>query len=195
MLTTTPAVPHEHPVMRWGAVFAGWFIATGIAGLLYAFGLAVGFSAFDPYKGGATPAGISAGAVVWLILTAGAALWIGAMFASWFDGSNDTEMGVVRGLTVWGLSITATGLLIASGHGHLMFLTTAPAGLSGVGADTATLAHETAVLMWTAFGSAAVALVSAACGGWIGAYHVHRVYHLRTYAPHVPLAERRPQSV
>ena len=109
------AVVREHPVMRWGAVFAGWFVATGTALVLYVFGLAIGFSAFNPHDAAAVARGVSAGAIVWMILTWGAALWTGGMFASWFDGRNETEMDVVRGLTVRGLSMAATGLVMASG--------------------------------------------------------------------------------
>jgi hypothetical protein len=177
----------EHPVMRWGAIFAGWFVATGIAGLLYVFGVAVGFSAFDPRNTELAARGASSGAVVWMILTWGAALWIGGMVASWFDGRNDTEMGVVRGLTVWGLAITATGLLLATGITHFTFVTIAVPELNTFNtptADPAAIAHYTAVTMWTAFGSAALGLVTSVLGGWLGAHHVHHVYHLRTYAAH-----------
>lgn len=172
----------EHAVMRWGAVWAGWFVAAGTAMLLYAFGLAIGFSAIDPDDAAAVARGISAGAIVWIILTWGASLLIGAMFASWFDGSNDTEMGVVRGLTVWGLSVTAVGLLVARGVAHMGL----PAAAGGVvpAVDQARLAHYVAAAMWTAFGSAVVSLIAAAIGGWLGAHHVHRVYHLRRYAAH-----------
>ncbi len=177
------ALVREHPVMRWGAVFAGWLVATGMAILLYVFGLAVGFSALEPHDVAAVARGFSAGAIVWVILTWGAALWIGAMFASWFDGRNDTEMGVVRGLTVWGLSMTATGVLIASGLAHRSFIASIPdAGNPTV--DPARVAHYTAALMWAAFGSAVLSLLTSAFGGWLGAHHVHRVYHLRDYPLH-----------
>lgn len=190
MVTTTSegaAIgPHEHPRMHWGAVFAGWFIATGMAALLYLFGLAVGFSAFDPYHAAAEAKGLSAGAIVWLILTWAAALWIGSMFASWFEGSNDTEMGVVRGIAVWGVSMTATGLLVASGATHFLLFATSTT-LSPVDATAAATAHNTAVAMWTGFVSAVLALVTSAFGGWTGAHHVHRIYHLRTYGRHARL--------
>lgn len=183
-----PAVVREHPVMRWGAVFAGWFVATGTAMLLYAFGMAIGFSAFDPRNAAAVAHGASAGAIVWTILTWAAALWTGGMFASWFDGRNDTEMGVVRGLTVWGLSMAATGLVLASGLTHAAFITTAAA--TGVGptggpaVDPTQAAHYLPAIMWAAFGSAVVSLITSALGGWMGAHHVHRVYHLRQYSRH-----------
>lgn len=184
------AVVREHPAMRWGAVFAGWFVATGTALLLYAFGMAIGFSALDPRNATAVAHGVSGGAMVWVILTWAAALWTGGMFASWFDGRNDTEMGVVRGLTVWGLSMTATALASASGLSHAAFVTAAAnAGASATAAiDPIQATHYLARLMWAAFASAVVSLVTAALGGWMGAHHVHRVYHLRQYSEHDRLA-------
>lgn len=184
----TPATVREHPVMRWGAIFAGWFVATGTALLLYAFGMAVGFSALDPRNAAAVAHGVSAGVIVWVILTWAAALWTGGMFASWFEGRNDTEMGVVRGLTVWGLSMAATGLVMASGLTHAAFMGAAVETGGTVGGtaaiDPSQAAHYLAALMWTAFGSAVVSLITAAIGGWMGAHHVHRVYHLRRYTEH-----------
>ncbi len=180
----TRAVIGEHPVMRWSAVFAGWFVATGMALMLYVFGLAVGFSAFDPRNVATVAHGISAGAFVWTILTWGAALWIGGMFASWFDGRNDTEMGVLRGLTVWGVSMSATGLLVVSGLTHVAFIKAMPPEAAGPALDPVQAAHYAARLMWVAFGSSAVSLVTSAFGGWMGAHHVHHVYHLRKYDKH-----------
>jgi hypothetical protein len=177
------AIVREHPAMRWGAIFAGWFIASGTALLLYAFGLAVGFSAVNPHDPATVAHGLSAGAFVWMILTWAAALWAGGMFASWFDGRNDTEMGVVRGLTVWGLSMTATALAIASGLAHAAFATSA-AGAGAPAVDPTQATHYMAAVMWAAFASAVVSLITAACGGWMGAHHVHRVYHLRQYSEH-----------
>ena len=181
----------EHPALRWGAVWAGWFIATGTALLLYAFGMAVGFSAFDPRNATAVAHGVSGGAIVWVILTWAAALWTGGMFASWFDGRNDTEMGVVRGLTVCGLSMAATALASASGLAHGAFMTAVQSGgsaLGGPAVDPVRAAHYLAAVMWTAFGSAVVSLITSAIGGWMGAHHVHRVYHLRRYSPHARAA-------
>jgi len=54
-----------HPALHWGAIFAGWFVATGVAATLYVFGLALGFSAFDPYDVARAAHGIAAGAFVY----------------------------------------------------------------------------------------------------------------------------------
>jgi hypothetical protein len=188
MATTTAdqgihAAVREHPVMRWGAVFAGWFVATGSALLLYAFGLAVGFSAINPNDAATVAHGVSAGAFVWMVLTWGAALWTGGMFASWFDGRNDTEMGVVRGLTVWGLAMTASALAIARGLTHAAFATSAAMGGAPT-VDPMQARHYLAAVMWATFASAVVSLITAAVGGWMGASHIHRVYHLRQYTQH-----------
>jgi hypothetical protein len=182
--TRSSMLADEHPVMRWGAVWAGWVVAVGTAMLLYAFGLAVGLTAVAPNNASAVARGISAATIVWVILTWSASLWLGSMFASWFDSRNDTEMGVVRGLTVWGLSMTVAGLLVARGMSHIGSM--AAAGATGPAMDPTALAHYTAAAMWTGFGSAVASLLSSAFGGWLGARHVHRVYHLRKYLTHGP---------
>jgi len=105
--------------MRWSAVFAGWVVATGIAILLYGAGLALGFTTFDPHNVSAAAKGVGIGTIVWMILTWAAALFVGGMFASWFDGRADETMGSLHGVTVWGLSITASALWLALTLGQL----------------------------------------------------------------------------
>ena len=103
------------PRMSWGAVFAGWAVAVGFASLMYVAGLALGFSALDPTDGAAATKGFSVATGVWMVLTWIVALFLGGMFASWFDGNNDATMGAMHGVTVWGLSIVFSGLLVAVG--------------------------------------------------------------------------------
>lgn len=103
------------PVMRWGAIIGGWMVATGIASMLYVAGLAMGFSALDPNNAEVTAKGLGLGTAGWMVLTWVVSLLLGGMFASWFDGRNDPTMGALHGVTVWGLSITASGLLLALG--------------------------------------------------------------------------------
>lgn len=300
----TAIVDMAHPAMSWGAVIAGWLVAVGIAFLMYVAGLAMGFSAFDPHHVESAAKGIGIGACAWLVLTWVVSLLMGGMFASWFDGRDDQTTGAMHGVTVWGLSIAASGLLLALGmggaigsgaslvgtaggmHGHAMprddahdmggdasmllqaqliqrvrqtgtssgMAATMPAanppdsgmnmpvaaatprldphtanavtmalladhpdtakallaantemspadidstvqGLSTqVSQAKATLkaaadaaAHYTAMAMWVLFLSVLLSLLAAALGGWLGASHVHRVYHLRRYARSAPL--------
>ena len=256
------------PAMSFRAIFAGWLIATGIAGLLYTAGLALGFSSFDAWNVAGSAKGIGIGTGIWMILTWAAALFLGGMFASWFDGRNDDTSGTLHGVTVWGLSMTTTALWLAlglsqtlAGHGPMgidgtrsLVGATSPSAAAGgdsvavldanvayrlysqpgdhersaapivaaliagkddtasalLAAETGTsqadaagslqrlapqvqaaqqetrlasdrAAHYAAMTMWIAFLSAFLALLAAAIGGWLGAAHIHHVYHLRTY--------------
>ncbi|SEJ00373.1 hypothetical protein [Frateuria terrea] len=270
---------NAHPSLRWGAVIAGWMVASGIALVLYVAGLAFGFQMFDPNDAAATAKGIGIGTVIWVALTWIASLFLGGMFASWFDGRDDATVGCMHGVTVWGLAIVMSGLLLALGlsgaaaggamlggaaagigtsgdhgrgdsqamvassdamvrlHGQVAqriinaggagahaaadpaavasistaLLANHPDTASAVLAGTTGMspadaeqsvrslspqvdaakaelkaaadktAHYTAMAMWTAFISLLLGLLAAALGGWLGAGHVHRVYHLRRY--------------
>ena len=101
--------------MSWSAIFGGWLVAAGIAFLLYVAGLAIGFAAFDPYNASASAKGIGVGTALWMVLTWAVALFLGGMFASWFDGKTDRTVGALHGITVWGLSIVVTLVLVALG--------------------------------------------------------------------------------
>lgn len=289
--TETIAVA-SHPRMSWGAVIAGWSVAVGVASLFYVVGLAVGFSALDPEHAASTTKGLGIGTAVWIILSWVASLFLGGMFASWFDGKNDSTMGTLHGVTVWGLAVVMSGLLLSIGLGHAIngaalfgdhartsqtslsnsrALPDTPAvdaeadvqaklewsahsnasgamaanGTSGqtppvvamhvdheaMAAATAALlsshpqtakdilmahtamtpgqvddavthamtrveqyqtemqalakkaAKYTSVSLWVMFLSAFLGLLAAALGGCLGAVHIHRVYHLRTYRP------------
>jgi len=113
--STAVVESHSHATMRWSAIIGGWLVATGIASLMYVAGLAIGFTAFDPYNAAATAKGIGTGTAIWMILTWAVSLFLGGMFASWFDGRADQTVGSLHGVAVWGLSIAASGLLLAVG--------------------------------------------------------------------------------
>jgi len=113
--TTAVVDTHAHATMRWGAIIGGWLVATGIASLMYVAGLAIGFSAFDPYNAATAAKGVGMGTAAWMVLTWAVSLFLGGMFASWFDGRSDQTIGSLHGVTVWGLSVTASGLLLAVG--------------------------------------------------------------------------------
>ena len=113
--TTAVVESHSHASMRWSAIIGGWLVAIGIASLMYVAGLAIGFTAFDPYNAAATAKGIGTGTAIWMVLTWAVSLFLGGMFASWFDGRADQTVGSLHGVAVWGLSIAASGFLLAVG--------------------------------------------------------------------------------
>jgi hypothetical protein len=173
-LNTISTATVTHPKMNLSAIFAGWVVAVGIFGLLFTGGLAMGYSAFGNETTVAA-GGIGYGTAAWLILTWAGALFVGGMFASWFDGRDDTTMGTMHGVTVWGLFVTAGALMMALRHplyamGSMM--------TDGATADASYFAARLKV----AFLCMLLSLIAAAVGGWLGSNHIHRVYHLRTYA-------------
>lgn len=111
--TDASASQVEVQTLNWKAVFGGWVVAAGMAFLLYVAGLAIGFAAFDPYN--ASAKGIGVGTAVWVVLTWAVALFLGGMFASWFDGKADRTTGALHGVTVWGVSIAVTVVLVSLG--------------------------------------------------------------------------------
>lgn len=133
--------------LSFRAIFAGWLIATGIAGLFYLAGLALGFSNFDAWNAADSAKGIGIGTGIWMVLTWAAALFLGGMFASWFDGRNDETNGAMHGVAVWGLSMVATALWLALGLSHAMagHGSMGMAGLHGPGTNPAAVAGGDAV--------------------------------------------------
>lgn len=111
---------HTYARMSWSAIFGGWVVATGMAFAMLVAGLALGFTAFDPYNAEATAKGIGSGTAAWVILTWAGALFLGGIFASWFDGRSDQTVGSLHGITVWGLSMVAGGLLLSTGLTHVI---------------------------------------------------------------------------
>lgn len=212
-----------HPRLSWSAIFAGWFMAMGMAGLLTLGGLALGYSAFDAGDDATT---IGTGIACWVVLTWIAALFAGGMFASWFDGKDDHTMGAMHGITVWALFASTSGLMLALGGGHamqgsLMHASSLPANrMAMAGGDPVAIArleretararmmmaagepasrnsgappmtiqaaadrvaHRMAVIAGVMFVASLLGLLASAAGGWLGANHIHRVYHLRRYA-------------
>jgi hypothetical protein len=251
------------------SIFAGWLIATGIAALLYLGGLALGFSAFDPWHASSSAKGLGIGSAIWLVLTWIVSLGLGGMFASWAAAHDDSTVGTLHGLTVWGLSVTAALLWMVLGVGALMHRDNGPgfghapmgdhaamadgamqpvpgdgslavlhadvqahlnardrdatdtivaALLTGhddvaanlfaasngvassegarvvasIAADTQAAqldakqradraAHDAACALWIVFASVFLGMLAAAFGGWLGATHVGRIYHLRRF--------------
>ena len=134
----TPAEVFDVPPLSFKSIFAGWFIATGIAALLYLAGLALGFSSFNSWDAADSAKGIGIGTAIWMVLTWVTALFLGGMFASWFDGRNDDTIGAVHGLTVWGVSMVATAIWVAFGLSQAVTTHGAIASLHAVHSGTGT---------------------------------------------------------
>jgi hypothetical protein len=105
--------------MSFRAVLAGWLVATGIAVLLFAGGLAMGFSAFDAWHAQASAKGIGIGTSIWMVLTWVVSLALGGMFASWYAAHDDRTIGTLHGVIVWALAVTVVFFWVATGLGAM----------------------------------------------------------------------------
>jgi hypothetical protein len=165
----------SQPAVRWSAVIAGWLIAAGIAYLFYLAGLAIGFTAFDAANAAQVEAGIGVGSALWMILTWVVSLFLGGMFASWFDRSGDQTVGTLHGVAVWGLAVTATAALMAFGATQAL-----PTGAPLLEQLETRLSEEardySAAGLWVLFASTFLALFAAAVGGWVGAGHESHLF-------------------
>jgi hypothetical protein len=167
---TTEIISTADVSMNWGAIFGGWLIATAMACLMYLGGLAAGFTGFGLHV---ASTGMAAGTAVWLILTCAVPLFLGGLFASWFDGKADQTVGTMHGITVWGLAVTVSSFMSMHRMMHA--------------AEASAAAHPSQMAMGMLCLSIFIALVAAAVGGWLGAGHIHKVHHLRHY-PKSPVA-------
>lgn len=175
--------------VHWDAVIGGWLVAAGIAYVLYTAGLAIGFTAFDATDAELTARGIGIGSVIWVVLTWVVSLFLGGMFASWFDGTSDNTSGTLHGIIVWGLAVTATGLMMALGA---MQPLQSSANVKGAGPEAAAatdaVARYTAAAFWVLSASTLLGLIAAAAGGYLGSGHADRLYatHPKTQRERMP---------
>ncbi|KFE65298.1 hypothetical protein [Hyalangium minutum] len=102
-----PGVPFK---LSWGAIFGGTFVALGVWILLYALGLALGFSSVDPNNpGSAKSAGIGTG--IWSLIAPLIALFVGGLVAARTAGVVDKMGGALHGAVLWGLT-TLVGVIV-----------------------------------------------------------------------------------
>jgi hypothetical protein len=134
------------PRVKWSAIFAGWLVGMGIAWLMYLLGLAAGFTAIDAANADNVAKGLTIGTGLWILLTWAVSLFLGSMFAAWFDGKTDHTVGALHGVAVWALSISVTAVLVAMGFTGILqaggSLMKGTAGIAAIGAAGASKAGD-----------------------------------------------------
>lgn len=103
--------------LSWGAVFAGFVIATVLQWVLSLLGLAIGL---DDWSVGEPARGFAIGTALWFIVTALVTLWLGGATAGRLAGVLTRGDGAIHGLLVWGLSTLLAAWLLVSGAGFLV---------------------------------------------------------------------------
>jgi FAD/FMN-containing dehydrogenase len=113
--------------LSWGAIFGGAFVTLGVWVLLYALGLAIGFTAIDPQDPD-TLRGAGIGTGIWSVVVPLIALFVGGMVAARTSGPLSRRAGALHGAVLWGLTTILGVLLIGA------FLTTVIGGVARAGA-------------------------------------------------------------
>lgn len=121
--------------LSWGAVFAGLVVATALQIVLTLFGVAIGFSAWQP---GDSASALGIGAAIWAIVSVLLSLFTGGRTTGRLAGILNRTDAILHGILLWGLSTIFTVWLLASGVSALAGGATGLLGnVLGVGAQAA----------------------------------------------------------
>lgn len=105
--------------LSWGAIFAGFVVATAIQMVLSVLGIAVGLTAFDPGQGDSA-GGLGIGAAIWFVLTAVISLFVGGLTTGRLAGVLTPGDGRLHGVVMWSLSALLAVYFVSVGAGSLL---------------------------------------------------------------------------
>ena len=137
--------------LSWGAIFAGLVVIMALSWLLYLLGAAVGVAVIDGTDVNLVSKGLGIGAVVWMVVSSVIAFFLGSMLTARLTGEPDKTVGMLHGVTVWGVAST---LMLVLGYmgattglqtGYSVIKSTASAvgsGVSGAVSATGSLASS-----------------------------------------------------
>jgi len=111
--------------MSWGAVVAGIFFAIASSWLMLVLGTSIGISVLDATDSTILEGGLTTWSIVWLVLTAFVAFFVGGLFTARLANNEDGLLGMLHGITLW--SVTTVCMLLVSYWGI--------ADLTGAGAS------------------------------------------------------------
>lgn len=179
---------YAHPLIDWPTIIAGVLVAIAIGFVLNMLGLAIGASAFNPFRMDAQEDAITIGGGLYVIFAQLAALQIGAYVASRAARYPDHFGGLLTGVTVWALAVFIAIAIASFAAGAASSGDAIPGGvaetvgeLSDVATGDGALASEletaeetadaVAALAWWTVASLGLGLAGAIAGGWLGAAH------------------------
>lgn len=132
----------RRPLISWGAVFAGLAFVVAATWLLFLLGSAIGVSIADATDAQAMGKGLGIGAIVWVLVTAFLAYFLGSLLTARLAGKSEHAIGMLHGVTLWSvgtllmLILGAWGIrgLIQSGTAAVSTAVSAGANLGSAGA-------------------------------------------------------------
>lgn len=185
-------------LIDWGPAIAGALIALALSALFAIVGVAIGATAFNPFR---DQDGLSIGGGLWTAFSALVSLQIGAFIATRASPLDDGHGGLVQGSVVWAL-VVVVGLILAGAGASLgastLFRPDAlvDARIAAIEDPAAAeaLADSIAALAWWGALTMALGLVGAIAGGMLGEqpafWEEWREYH----ATRTPPAQTPPPS-
>lgn len=105
--------------LSWGAIFAGFVVATALQMVLTTLGAAIGLTAFDPGQGDSA-ASLGIGAALWFAATALISMFIGGQTTGRLAGILTRGDGMLHGVIMWALSLLFAIYLASTGVGRLL---------------------------------------------------------------------------
>ena len=199
MSDLSPSEFHEdvyaHPLISWGAVFAGVVVAVALGALLNMLGLAIGATVANPWTMDSGDAkALTLGGGLWLAFSSAVALQVGAFIAARAAKYPDHHKGLFQGLAVWGVAFVLAFAGIGSSVGGVLHGGDAAATAYVAAADDASgadgrvsdadakaaaeqAANAAASLAWWGVATMVLGAVGAIAGGRLGARHP--VWHRR----------------
>lgn len=114
-----PVVERTGFRLSWGAIFAGFVVATALQMVLSTLGAAVGFAAFDPGEGDSARS-LGIGTALWAGLTALLSMYIGGLTTGRLAGILTRGDGRLHGVLMWSLSTLLAVYLLSSGASRVI---------------------------------------------------------------------------
>ena len=106
--------------ISWGAIFAGLVFTFALAWLLNMLGSALGFSIVGASDGDVSGKGLAYGAAFWIFVSWIASMFLGGLLAGRLAGKPEKAVGMLHGVTLWGVVTLAVLVLGSMGLSNLL---------------------------------------------------------------------------
>ncbi|MEK8090728.1 hypothetical protein [Thermithiobacillus plumbiphilus] len=124
--------------ISWGAIFAGLVFTFALAWLLNMLGSALGFSIVGASDGNVSGKGLAYGAAFWIFVSWIASMFLGGLLAGRLAGKPEKAVGMLHGVTLWGVVTLAVLVLGSMGLSNLLQTgQNLISGAAGMGAQAA----------------------------------------------------------
>lgn len=200
MATPLVRVRPTYVLIDWGPAIAGALIALALSALFAIVGVAIGATAFNPFR--ADPDGFSIGGGLWTAFSALVSLQVGAFVATRASPLDDGHGGLIQGSLVWAL-VVVIGLILA-GFGATLgasalfrpdALLEARLAAASDPAAAEALADSIASIAWWGVLTLSLGLAGAIAGGMLGEQPAFWEEWRDTYGKRIPTAQTPPPSV